>query len=124
MRPKKPPVRLPSALSSDGTGNAACCGRQLSGAPLPRERRGLTCSCPACRTSRAIDIRILDRHPLASVGSLVLGLAVLVVSGRRSRQRAFASAHRIARITASRKMEEKRYADRISARSPPQPRRA
>src|SRR5712671_555850 len=30
--------------------------------------------CPGCRTSRAIDIRTLDRHPLTSVGSLVLGL--------------------------------------------------
>src|SRR5215813_11959101 len=30
--------------------------------------------CPGCRTSRAIDIKTLDRHPLASVGSLVLGL--------------------------------------------------
>jgi hypothetical protein len=29
---------------------------------------------PGCRTSPAIDIRTLDRHPLASVGSLVLGL--------------------------------------------------
>jgi hypothetical protein len=29
--------------------------------------------CPACHTSRAIDIRTLDRHPLASVGSLVIG---------------------------------------------------
>jgi hypothetical protein len=30
--------------------------------------------CPGCRTSRAIDIRTIDRHPLASVGNLVLGL--------------------------------------------------
>jgi hypothetical protein len=30
--------------------------------------------CPGCRASRAIDIRTIDRHPLASVGSLVLGL--------------------------------------------------
>jgi hypothetical protein len=30
--------------------------------------------CPGCNTSRAIDIRTIDRHPLASVGSLVLGL--------------------------------------------------
>jgi hypothetical protein len=30
--------------------------------------------CPGCQTSRAIDIRTIDRHPLASVGSLVLGL--------------------------------------------------
>jgi hypothetical protein len=29
--------------------------------------------CPGCRTSRAVDIRTLDRHPLASVGNLVLG---------------------------------------------------
>ena len=28
--------------------------------------------CPGCRTRRAIDIRKVDRHPLASVGSLVL----------------------------------------------------
>jgi hypothetical protein len=30
--------------------------------------------CPGCGTSRAIDLRILDRHLLASVGTLVLGL--------------------------------------------------
>jgi hypothetical protein len=30
--------------------------------------------CPGCRTSRAVDIRTIDRHPLASIGSLVLGL--------------------------------------------------
>ena len=29
--------------------------------------------CAGCRTSRAIDIRSIDRHPLASVGSLTLG---------------------------------------------------
>src|SRR5258708_5280831 len=29
--------------------------------------------CPGCRTIRAIDIHTLDRHPLASVGSLVIG---------------------------------------------------
>ena len=37
--------------------------------------------CPGCNTSRAIDLRTLDRHPLASVGTLVLGLAVWMVSG-------------------------------------------
>jgi hypothetical protein len=30
--------------------------------------------CPGCRTRRNLDLRTLDRHPLASVGSLVLGL--------------------------------------------------
>jgi hypothetical protein len=35
----------------------------------------------ACETSRAIDLRTLDRRPLASVDTLVLGFAVLLVSG-------------------------------------------
>jgi hypothetical protein len=35
---------------------------------------------PGCRTGRALDIRTLDRHPPASVGSLVLGRAMLLVS--------------------------------------------
>ena len=30
--------------------------------------------CPGCGTSKAIDLRTIDRHPLASVGPLVLGL--------------------------------------------------
>ena len=30
--------------------------------------------CPGCGTSRPIDLRTLDRHPLTSVGTLVLGL--------------------------------------------------
>jgi hypothetical protein len=30
--------------------------------------------CPGCGTVRALDIRTIDRHPLASIGSLVLGL--------------------------------------------------
>jgi hypothetical protein len=37
--------------------------------------------CPGCGTSKAIDLRTVDRHPLASVGTLVLGLKVLVVPG-------------------------------------------
>ena len=28
--------------------------------------------CPGCRTIRAIDVRTIDRHPLASIGSLGL----------------------------------------------------
>jgi hypothetical protein len=30
--------------------------------------------CPGCGTSRAIDLRKVDRHPLASVATLVMGL--------------------------------------------------
>src|SRR5258707_9676408 len=47
----------------------------------PTIRRAITAGtpwldiyCPGCRASRAIDIRTLDRHPLASVESLVVGL--------------------------------------------------
>jgi len=29
--------------------------------------------CPGCGTGKAIDLRAIDRHPLASVGTLVLG---------------------------------------------------
>jgi hypothetical protein len=37
-------------------------------------RPWLDVHCPGCGTSNAIDIRTLDRHPLATVGSLVIGL--------------------------------------------------
>jgi hypothetical protein len=37
--------------------------------------------CPGCRTSRAIDIRKLDRHPLATVRSLALGLRCSMCPG-------------------------------------------
>jgi hypothetical protein len=30
--------------------------------------------CASCGTSKSIDLRTIDRHPLASVGTLVLGL--------------------------------------------------
>src|SRR5580704_3183677 len=45
---------------------------------LPDKRIGWTpwldVFCPGCGTSRAIDLRKVDRHPLASVATLVLGL--------------------------------------------------
>jgi hypothetical protein len=47
----------------------------LSGKPW------LDVHCPGCRTSRAIDIRKLDRHPLATVGSLALGLRCSMCPG-------------------------------------------
>jgi hypothetical protein len=30
--------------------------------------------CPGCGTSKAIDLRTVNRHPLAFIGTLVLGL--------------------------------------------------
>jgi hypothetical protein len=43
-------------------------------AALVAETPWLDVFCPGCGTSRAIDLRTVDRHPLASVGTLVLGL--------------------------------------------------
>jgi hypothetical protein len=40
--------------------------------------------CPGCGTSRAIDLRTLDRHPLASVDTLVHGLRCSWCPGSRS----------------------------------------
>src|SRR6267142_5720350 len=37
--------------------------------------------CPGCRTGRAFDIRVLDRHPLESVGSLALACGALGIQG-------------------------------------------
>ena len=45
-----------------------------------RRNARLDVFCPGCGTSRAIDLRTVDRHPLASVGTLVLGLRGAVVS--------------------------------------------
>jgi hypothetical protein len=50
---------------------ATCCGRRRSGL---RRSQGRDVFCPGCGTSRAIDLRKVDRHPLASVATLVLGL--------------------------------------------------
>jgi hypothetical protein len=36
---------------------------------------------PGCGTGRPIDLRTVDRHPLALVGTLVVGLPCFVVSG-------------------------------------------
>jgi len=45
--------------------------------------------CPGCATSRTIDIRKLDRHPLGCIGNLVLGMRCTWCPGgarcRRSR---------------------------------------
>jgi hypothetical protein len=53
-------------------------GREMLWSPTIRcpDRRTpwLDVFCPGCGTSRAIDLRTVDRHPLASVGTLVLGL--------------------------------------------------
>jgi hypothetical protein len=43
-------------------------------AALIAETPWLDVHCPGCGTSRAIDLPTVNRHPLASVGTLVLGL--------------------------------------------------
>jgi hypothetical protein len=41
-------------------------------AALVAETPSLDVFCPGCGTSRAIDLRTVARHPLASVGTMVL----------------------------------------------------
>jgi hypothetical protein len=36
--------------------------------------------CPGCGTSQAVDLRTIDRHPLAAVDTLVLGLSGWVIA--------------------------------------------
>jgi hypothetical protein len=43
-------------------------------AALAADMPWLDVHCPGCCTRRVIDLRAIDRHPLASVGTLVLGL--------------------------------------------------
>ena len=73
-RPTRQRGKKLSTSSSGGTPSDHRCGRQQSAAPSSPERRGWTFTVQAVAQARAIDIRTLDRHPLASVGSLVLGL--------------------------------------------------
>jgi hypothetical protein len=58
---------------------ALATGRGMLGSPTIRAALiagtpWLDVFCPGCGTKRAIDLRTVDRHPLASVGTLVLGL--------------------------------------------------
>src|SRR5215467_15756498 len=62
------------------TGRAALWSPTIRCAVLAGTPR-LDVYCPGCGTSRAIDIRTLDRHPLASVGGLVLGLRCMWCHG-------------------------------------------
>jgi hypothetical protein len=71
---------------------------------------------PGCRTSRALDIRTVDRHPVASVGSLVLGLRCSWCPGN-------APMPVLTGSTRYRRRKVESHANRILARSPPQYRR-
>jgi hypothetical protein len=64
-------------------GGRACSPRTIRAAPIAGTP-WLDVFCPGCGTSRAIDLRKVDRHPLAAVATLVLGAAVLVVPGIRA----------------------------------------
>jgi hypothetical protein len=72
-------VRLEAELVVDRWNRRLATGRDLLWSPTIRAALSagtpwLDVFCPGCGTSRAIDLRTVDRHPLASVGTLVLGL--------------------------------------------------
>jgi hypothetical protein len=72
-------ARLEAELVIDGWNRRVATGRDMLWSPTIRAALvagtpWLDVFCPGCGTSRAIDLRTVDRHPLASVGTLVLGL--------------------------------------------------
>jgi hypothetical protein len=63
----------------DRSNEQRAAGREMLWSPTIRaaliaDASWLDVYCPGCGTSRAVDLRKVDRHPLASVGTLVLGL--------------------------------------------------
>jgi hypothetical protein len=71
-------ARLEAELVVDRWNRRLATGRDMLWSPTIRAALvagtpWLDVLCPGCGTSRAIDLRTIDRHPLASVGTLVLG---------------------------------------------------
>ncbi len=72
-------ARLEAELVIDRWNRRLTTGRDMLWSPTIRAALiagtpWLDVFCPGCGTSRAIDLRTVVRHPLASVGTLVLGL--------------------------------------------------
>ena len=72
-------ARIEAELVVDRWNRCLATGRDMLWSPTIRAALiagtpWLDVFCPGCGTSRAIDLRTVDRHPLASVGTLVLGL--------------------------------------------------
>jgi hypothetical protein len=72
-------ARLEAELVIDRWNRRLASGRDMLWSPTIRAALvagtpWLDVFCPGCGTSRAIDLRTVDRHPLASVGTLMLGL--------------------------------------------------
>jgi hypothetical protein len=77
-------ARLEVALVVDRWNRRLATGRDMMWSPTIRAALiagtpWLDVFCPGCGTSRAIDLRTVDRHPLASVGTMALGLRWFVV---------------------------------------------
>jgi hypothetical protein len=71
-------ARLEAELVVDRWNRRLATGRDMLrsptiGAALIAGTPWLDVFCPGCWTSRAIDLRTVDRRPLASVGTMVLG---------------------------------------------------
>jgi hypothetical protein len=82
------PARLEAELVVDRWNRRLATGRDMLWSPTIRAALvagtpWLDVFCPGCGTSRAIDLRTVDRPPLASVGTLVLGCGVRGVRDRR-----------------------------------------
>jgi hypothetical protein len=79
-------ARLEAELVIDRWNRRLATGRDVLWSPTIRAapiagKPWLDVFCPGCGKSRAIDLRTVDRHPLASVGTMVLGLRCSQCSG-------------------------------------------
>jgi hypothetical protein len=80
-------ARLEAELVIDRWNRRMATGRDMLWSPTIRaaliaRTPWLDVFCPGCGTSRTIDLRTVDRYPLASVGTMGARAAVLLVSGR------------------------------------------
>jgi hypothetical protein len=88
------PARIASTISRTVSGPAAArCAALLAGTPW------LDVYCPGCSTSKAIDLRTVDRHPLAAVDQsrprFALAPALLHTAGFLSNPATDAASHTI-----------------------------
>ena len=67
---------LCDAVANSGIQGKALCQVPETSCDLLKARHWfLRVRCPACRTTRAVDLRALDRHPWSAISSLIPALS-------------------------------------------------
>ena len=68
-------IRQSCKARSAATRKVKCAGYWMTGASLTAGLPWLSFSCPACQQVGSVDLRTLDRHPGASISSLIPSLS-------------------------------------------------